>query len=55
MFKCYRCHRETSLVLTCGKCGQLTCIDCGDGLCFGCRVFGEPTTVAATLVTAPGI
>lgn len=51
MLTCYRCQRATALALDCARCGQSTCIDCGDGICFGCRVFGQPNTLAATLVT----
>lgn len=50
MWNCYRCERVVSLSIRCSKCGELTCIECGDGICFGCRHFGKPTTVAATMV-----
>ena len=53
MWTCYRCLRSVSMSISCFKCGRLTCIDCGDGICFGCRHFGQPTTVAANLVQSP--
>ena len=51
--RCYRCKRSTALAIACARCNQSTCVDCGDGICFGCRVFGRPTALAATVVVFP--
>ncbi len=50
MWNCYRCERVVSLSIRCSRCDELMCIDCGNGICFGCRYFGKPTTLAATVI-----